>query len=175
MDYQKTIDKLKENDNPLIQKMIDNSQDVIEKYKELLEGRLSEKERINTILSTSILEIAYIHLDGKVSIYRCTSNPYFIALVSSKKFSDYQNILKLTKKTLSCRRPGHFATWDLVGNRRVEFVIMRTMFNPINAIELNISEDSKELINETFKNLSKNSAKKTEKDGKRNDVKELFG
>lgn len=173
MDYNEVVEGLQKSRNPLVKKMISNSQEVVDLWKRLSEAsKMNEKERLNYILNHAILQIAYTHKDGEVKTYRCTSNPYFIALLSTRKFAEYETVSKDLLKRLSCRRMGHFATWDLVENRRVEFVAKKAKVNPFNAIGLNISDDSRELINETFKNLKPNKSK--DKDEKESDLEELF-
>ena len=173
MDYNEVVESLQKSRNPLVKKMISNSQEVVDLWKRLSEAsKMNEKERLNYILNHAILQIAYTHKDGGVKTYRCTSNPYFIALLSTRKFAEYETVSKDLLKKLSCHRMGHFATWDLVENRRVEFVAKKAKVNPFNAIGLNISDDSRELINETFKNLKPNKSK--DKDEKESDLEELF-
>lgn len=173
MDYREVVESLEKSQNPLVKKMISNSQEVVDLWKKLSrEQKMSEKSRLDYILGHSILQIAYTHEKGDVKTYRCTSNPYFIALLSTRKFAEYTTVSKDLMKKLSCHRTGHFATWDLVENRRVEFVIKRTKVNPFNAIGLNISDESRELINETFKNLKPN--RNEDSDDKKSDLEELF-
>ena len=173
MDYQEVVESLEKSENPLVKKMINNSQEVVNLWQNLQKmTKMNEKERLNYILSRSILQISYTHKDGDTKTYRCTSNPYFIALLSAKKFAEYETVSNDLKKKLSCHRIGHFATWDLVENRRVEFVAKRARVNPFNAIGLSISDESKELINETFKNFKPN--KNKDKDKKESDLEELF-
>lgn len=173
MDYKEVVESLKKSQNPLVKKMISNSQEVVDLWQNLSKAtKMAEKARLDYILGRSILQIAYTHKDGSVKTYRCTSNPYFIALLSTRKFAEYETVSKDLLKKLSCHRMGHFATWDLVENRRVEFVTKKAKVNPFNAIGLNISDDSRELVNETFKNLKPN--KNKDKDEKESDLEKLF-
>ncbi len=178
MDYREVVESLEKSRNPLVKKMISNSQEVVDLWKKLIKvSEMNEKSRLDYILKHSILQIEYTNSKGERKTYRCTSNPYFVALLSTRKFAEYKTVSKDLLKKLSCHRTGHLRTWDLVKNDVAEFVIKKIKPNFFNAIGINvssesISDESKELINETFKNLKPN--RNEDNDDKKSDLEELF-
>jgi len=144
MTYTEILDQLTKSKNPLVKKMVEQSQEDLKKYSVLPKN----KDSIDAILKRCIINISYKKKDGTNGIYLCSSNPYFIALMSIKKFSEYKDVVKLISKDLICHRSAHFATWDLTKNRRVEFVITRSQLNPFMGIS--ISESNIELLKDVF-------------------------
>lgn len=181
MDYNEVVESLKKSDNPLVKQMVNSSQEVVDLWKKLVKiSSMDEKTRWNYILGHAILELEYTNEKGVKSTYRCTSNPYFVAILSSRKFAEYKTVSTQMKKIFDCHRTGHIRTWNLVENKPAELVMKRINPNFANAIGLSISEESlsdknKELVNETFRNLRPNRVRNKDKNKTKSDLKELFG
>ena len=181
MDYNEVVKSLRKSDNPLVKQMVNGSQEVADLWKKLIKtSSMDEKDRWNYILGHAILELEYTNKKGVKSTYRCTSNPYFVALLSSRKFAEYTTVSTQMKKIFDCHRTGHIRTWNLVENKPAELVVRRIIPNFANAIGLSISEKSlseenKKLVNETFRNLRPVRNKNEGTNEKKSDLKSLFG
>jgi hypothetical protein len=180
MDYNEVVDSLKKSDNPLVKQMVSSSQEVVDLWKKLVKmSSMDEKTRWNYILGHAILELEYTNKKGVESTYRCTSNPFFVALLSSRKFTEYKTVSTQMKKIFDCHRTGHIRTWNLVENKPIEMVMKKIKPNFNNAIGLSISEKSlsdenKELVNETFRSLRPDRVRNEDKNETKSDLKELF-
>ena len=151
MDYIDLINQLEKSDNPLIQKMVNSSEDIVSMYTKLLKEKMDEKDIIESILKRSIVQIRYIDKKGVEGKCICTSNPYFIAILSIKKFSTYLRLVNDIEKNLKNRKPSYFSSWNLEGNHPQKFSMRSSKINAINAIE--ISKDNIDLIEQLFKNF----------------------